>query len=39
METKNSETPMVAVGSSYGRRVCAADAAGTSKQRSAVAKS
>ena len=31
-----SETPTVAVGSSYGRRVCATDAAGAPKQRSAV---
>ena len=32
-----SETPMVALGSWYGRRMCATDAAGAPKQRSAVA--
>ena len=32
-----SKTPMVTVGSSYGRRVYATDAAGAPKQRSEVA--
>ena len=32
-----NETPMVAVGSSYGRRVLAIDAAEAQKQRSVVA--